>query len=138
GTLSGTAHPTLSMNFSFPLCNRQYSLPILLLTSGLFLLLLNCSSAQVVFSQDFSAGGTPATYTGSGANLFDGITTANSTNLSWSITSGALQGVRSSATSAGEVSRTANLATTSGGIYQFTINVISSSVAATSELIFYS
>ncbi len=126
------------MNFHFQFHNRQYFLAITLLASGFLLPSSNAVSAQVVFSQDFSAGGTPATYTGSGANLFDGITTANSANLSWSITSGALQGVRSSATSAGEVSRTTNLATTSGGIYQFTINVISSSVAATSELIFYS
>jgi hypothetical protein len=126
------------MNFFFPRRNRQYFLAVPLLASGFLLLSSNAVSAQVVFSQDFSAGGTPTTYTGSGANLFDGITTANSTNLSWSITSGTLQGVRSNTTSAGEVSRTTNLATTSGGIYQFTINVISSSVAATSELIFYS
>jgi len=89
-----------SMNFHFQFHNRQYFLAITLLASGFLLPSSNAVSAQVVFSQDFSAGGTPATYTGSGANLFDGITTANSANLSWSITSGALQGVRSSATSA--------------------------------------
>jgi hypothetical protein len=92
---------------------------------------------QVVFSQDFSAGGTTATYTGSGANQFDGITTANSSNLAWSITSNTLQGVRSnSTTSAGEFSRTTDLPTISGAIYEFSINVISSTSNATSALVF--
>jgi len=76
------------MNFSFPLCNRQYLSAIVLLVSGFLLPSSNAVSAQVVFSQDFPAGGTPTTYTGSGSNLFDGITTANSANLCWSITSG--------------------------------------------------
>jgi len=86
--------PTFSMNFSFPFISRQYFFAIVLLTAGLLFLSPNSASAQIVFSQNFSGGTNVSDYVGSGANLFDAISTANSTNLSWSINSGTLQGDR--------------------------------------------
>ena len=135
--LGATAYPTtFSMNFSFPLCNRQYFSAIVLLVSGFLLLSQNSGSGQTVFSQNFSGGTNVSDYVGSGANLFDAISTANSTNLSWSISSGTLQGVRS-ANSGGAVTRTTDLATSLGAIYRFDINVVDITTAATSTLAFY-
>src|SRR5882724_264906 len=111
------------MSFSFPLGNRQAFFAIVLLVSGVLLASQNSGSAQTVFSQNFSGGTNVSDYVGSGANLFDAISTANSTNLSWSISSGTLQGVRS-ANSGGAVTRTTDLATSLGAIYRFDINVV--------------
>jgi hypothetical protein len=109
---------------------------IVLLVSGLLLALQDSGSGQTVFSQNFSGGTNVSDYVGSGANLFDAISTANSTNLSWSIASGTLQGVRS-ANSGGAVTRTTDLATSLGAIYRFDINVVDITTAATSTLAFY-
>ena len=124
------------MNFPFQLPNRQYFFAIVFLSAAFLLTGRNSARAQVVFSQNFSAGTNVSDYAGSGANLFDAISTANSANLSWSIASGTLQGVRS-ANSGGAVSRTTNLATSLGAIYQFGINVIDVTTAATSTIGFY-
>jgi hypothetical protein len=124
------------MNFFFRLRNCQYFLAIVLLVSGFLLASQNSSSAQTVLSQNFSGGTNVSDYVGSGANLFDAISTANSTNLSWSISSGTLQGVRS-ANSGGAITRTTDLAASLGAIYRFDINVVDITAAATSTLAFY-
>jgi len=134
--LGATARSTLAMSFSFPLCNRQCLSAIVLLVSGLLLPAPNSSSAQIVFSQNFSGGTNVSDYVGSGANLFDAISTANSSNLSWSISSGTLQGVRS-ANSGGAITGTTDLPTSLGAIYRFDINVVDITTAATSTLAFY-
>ena len=96
----------------------------------------NSASAQIVFSQNFSGGTNVSDYVGSGANLFDAISTANSTNLSWSINSGTLQGDRT-LNSTGAATRTTDLPTSLGAIYRFDINIVDVTQAATSTLAFY-
>jgi hypothetical protein len=134
--LGATARSTLAMSFSFPLCNRQCLSAIVLLVSGFLLPAPNSASAQIVFSQNFSGGTNVSDYVGSGANRFDAISSSDSTNMAWSITSGALQGIRS-ANNAGTVTRTTDLATSLGAIYRFDINVVDITQTATSTLAFY-
>jgi Secretion system C-terminal sorting domain len=81
------------------------------LALSLFFSLPMVATAQVLFSQDFSAGGTAATYTGSGGNLFDfiGVNSTGGSSVYISAVGNRLQLQRN--TNAVSFARTTNLAT---------------------------
>jgi hypothetical protein len=74
--------------------------------------------AGVIFDQNFSAGGVPGDYVGTGANQ---LTSIASSNFTWSINSGALQ-MASTATGAAAITIT-NLPVLDAAIFQFTVNL---------------
>ncbi len=84
-------------------------------------------SAQVVFSQDFSGGGTPSSYVGTpaGANQFDGILpTPTDGGFNWAIANGELEGTRTS--TSGAATRITDLPGLAGSAasFQFDFNLL--------------
>lgn len=89
---------------------------------------------QLVFEQSFSAGGVVGDYDDGVTNEFDGITTSGG-GFVWSLDSGRILGTRSA--NAGALTRSTDLATGSGAIYEFTIDVESITTPATTAAAFY-
>ena len=100
------------------------------------LLTLTCLAQTVYFQQDFSAGGTPASYINAApnANQFTGIS-----GLGAAIVTNTLQFDRSSATGTAHFSRSANFAPTPKSLYiQMDFEVVSTTATASSSaLVFY-
>lgn len=82
-----------------------------------------CAWGQACFTQDFSSSTTASDYVGSDANHFDGMTTDSKANFSWSIASNALVATKSLGYG-GALTRSTDLPTVSGAIYQFSLNVV--------------
>ncbi len=92
----------------------------LALAISAFLTVAGFTEAQVVFQQNFGAGGVPGDYVGTGANQFDQIFSSGA-GVTWSIVGNALQGDRTTA-NAGAFTRSTDLSLTDGAIIQLSVN----------------